>query len=246
MIIVFSAKSCIQQLMFCDEIYSYTLIDSVFFKWGRRNQYQLVSISGWVKIHGVPFVPCQLPSNTFSQDVKSCSFKEVTKCHNEVLKSLSCTLENKWAVTNSLPPAASNPLRTTMFVHEGAKLTRSGSTSLERGQLHWACNWKMLVDTGQQLVFPPEIANITLRPDLVLWSPSFKNVSIIELTVPWEDSVDEAHELKHLYYVELAAEAQHHGWNTEVRPVEVSSTTRIHWRALQRRHIDILSRVFEI
>ena len=68
----------------------------------------------------------------------------------------------------------------------------------------------------------------------LLWSPSLRKVFIIELTVPWEDSVDEAYERKHLRYAELAAEAQHRGWNTEVRPVEVgcrgfvaTSTTRL-------------------
>ena len=49
----------------------------------------------------------------------------------------------------------------------------------------------MLADIGRQLVFPPKIATTTLRPDMVLWSRSLKKVFIIELTVPWEDSVDE-------------------------------------------------------
>lgn len=44
---------------------------------------------------------------------------------------------------------------------------------------------------------------------------------MIEVTVPWEDSVDEAYKRKHLRYSELAAEAQHHGWNTEACLVEV-------------------------
>ncbi|KAL7382684.1 hypothetical protein ABVT39_026468 [Epinephelus coioides] len=79
----------------------------------------------------------------------------------------------------------------------------------------------MLVDVGRRLAFPPEIATTTLRPDMVLWSPSLKKVFIIELTIPWEHSVDEAYEWKRLRYAELAAEAQHRGWNTEVRPVEV-------------------------
>lgn len=74
---------------------------------------------------------------------------------------------------------------------------------------------------GRQLLFSPEIATTTLRPDLMLWSPSLKKVYIIELTVSWEDSIDEAYERKHLRYAKLAAEAQHCGWNTEVCPVEV-------------------------
>ena len=50
-----------------------------------------------------------------------------------------------------------------------------------------ARDWKMLVDIGQQLIFPAEIAATTLRPDLVLWSRSLKSVYITELTVPWEN-----------------------------------------------------------
>ena len=84
-----------------------------------------------------------------------------------------------------------------------------------------ARDWRMVADVGRQLVFPKEIATTTLRPDIVLWSPSKKKALIIELTVPWEDAVDEAFERKHLRYAELAAEAQQRGWNTEVRPVEV-------------------------
>ncbi|TWW66492.1 hypothetical protein D4764_20G0005240 [Takifugu flavidus] len=82
-------------------------------------------------------------------------------------------------------------------------------------------DWKMLVDIGQQLTFPLEIAATTLRPDLVLWSSLLKSVYIIELTVPWESSAEEAYEHKKLRYTELAAEAQRRGWNPRVYPVEV-------------------------
>ncbi|MGH0118021.1 UNVERIFIED_CONTAM: hypothetical protein FKN15_047026 [Acipenser sinensis] len=61
----------------------------------------------------------------------------------------------------------------------------------------------MLVDVGQQLIFPPEIATTNLRPDIVLWSGSARLVHLVELTVPWEDAVDEAYERKKLYPVEV-------------------------------------------
>lgn len=131
--------------------------------------------------------------------------------HNQVLKNLASALEDKRAATNSLPPpAASHPLWTT-FVREGAKPQKNSSTPSERDQLSLARDWKMLTDIGRQLVFPPEIATTTLRPDMVLWSCLLKKVFIIELTVPWEDSVDEAYKRKHLRYAELAAEA-HASW----------------------------------
>ncbi|CDR07751.1 unnamed protein product, partial [Oncorhynchus mykiss] len=68
-----------------------------------------------------------------------------------------------------------------------------------------ARDWKMLVDIGQQLIFPPEIASTNLRPDMAVY--------IIELTVPWENSVEEAYERKKLRYTELAADATQRGWN---------------------------------
>lgn len=98
------------------------------------------------------------------------------------------------------------------FVYEGSTATRRNSTPLETGKLCLARDWKLLVDIGQQLMFPPEISATTLRPDMVLWSPSLKKGYIINLTVPWEDSVAEAYERKYLRYAELAAEAKQRGW----------------------------------
>ena len=82
---------------------------------------------------------------------------------------------------------------------------------------------------------------------MVLWSPSQKSVYIIELTVPWENSVEEAYEHKKLSYTVLATDAIQRSWNAKVCPVEVgcrgfvaSSTIRllkdlgIHGQALRQ------------
>lgn len=45
----------------------------------------------------------------------------------------------------------------------------------------------MRVDLDKQLVFPREIVDTALRPDIVMWSTAAKRVLIIELTVPWEE-----------------------------------------------------------
>ena len=167
--------------------------------------------------------------------------------HNQVLKSLAAALETKRSATNSLTPKTSNPSKTTTFIREGQKRPKHPPTKPETGHLAMARDWKMLVDIGQQLIFPPEIASTNLRPDMVLWSPSRKAVYIIELTVPWENSVEEAYERKKLRYTELAADATQRGWNAKVWPVEVgcrgfvaSSTIRllkelgIHGQALRQ------------
>ena len=77
------------------------------------------------------------------------------------------------------------------------------------------------MDLSQRLYFPPEIATTNLRPDLVLWSSSTKKVYIVDLTVPWEDAVEEAYKRKSLKYAELAADAEQRGWKAGVCPVEV-------------------------
>ncbi|MGH0135533.1 UNVERIFIED_CONTAM: hypothetical protein FKN15_023521 [Acipenser sinensis] len=88
----------------------------------------------------------------------------------------------------------------------------------------------MLADVGQWLIFPPEIATTNLQPDIVLWSGSTCLVHLVELTVPWEDDIDEAYERKKLRYAQLA---EQQGWRVRVYPVEVGcrgfvahSTTR--------------------
>ncbi|KAJ8010150.1 hypothetical protein DPEC_G00071990 [Dallia pectoralis] len=154
--------------------------------------------------------------------------------HNQVLKSLAAALESKRNTINSLPLRTTNSIPALNFIPEGEKRPNYRPIRPETGQLATARDWKMLADLGQQLNFPPEIAVTTLRPDLVLWSPSLKSVYIIELTVPWESSTEEAYELKKLRYTDLAADAQQRGWRAKIYPVEVgcrgfvaSSTTRL-------------------
>ena len=69
----------------------------------------------------------------------------------------------------------------------------------------------MQVDLNQRLTFPSEISVTSLCPDLVLWSSSSQHVFIVELMVPWEDTIDTC----------LAAEAEEWGWKVKVCPVEV-------------------------
>lgn len=77
------------------------------------------------------------------------------------------------------------------------------------------------MDLDKKLVFPPEIVATTLRPDMVLWSPTTKLVYVVELTVPWEEGVEEAYERKKNKYSDLAAEASQNGWKTSIFQIEV-------------------------
>ncbi|MGH0145910.1 UNVERIFIED_CONTAM: hypothetical protein FKN15_045958 [Acipenser sinensis] len=155
--------------------------------------------------------------------------------HDQVLQCLALALEDKRNMTNKLPPVPSKHYtQKTTFLRPGEQPPRKGvKTNPRPGQLEAARDWKMLADVGQRLIFPPEIATTNLRPDIVLWSGSARLVHLIELTVPWEDAVDEAYERKKLRYAQLATEAEQRGWRVRVYPVEVGcrgfvahSTTR--------------------
>ncbi|KAL1277462.1 hypothetical protein QQF64_024135 [Cirrhinus molitorella] len=157
-----------------------------------------------------------------------------TWCHNQVLKCLAAEIENKRVITNAMPlnAQATIPRRTT-FMWEGEK-QRTRPSLPDSGPLSAARDWEMRVDLSQRLTFPPEIAVTNLRPDLVLWAKSCRRVFIVEMTVPWEDAIDEAFERKRLRYANLAAEAEGQGWNVKVWPVRVGcrgfvarSTTRL-------------------
>ncbi|KAK0149243.1 hypothetical protein N1851_010225 [Merluccius polli] len=56
---------------------------------------------------------------------------------------------------------------------------------------------------------------------MVLTSESTKQVVILELTVPWEDRIEEAHERKRAKYAELSSECRNNGWKAHCEPVEV-------------------------
>ncbi len=69
-----------------------------------------------------------------------------------------------------------------------------------------------MVDPGKQLRFPDITASTTLRPDMVLMSEVTKQVVLLELTVPWEEWMEEARERKKAKYAALVAECRENGW----------------------------------
>ena len=102
------------------------------------------------------------------------------------------------------------------FVKQG-----TAPSSRATGLLPTATDWELLVDLKSQLKFPPEIAVTRKRPDMVLWSKMSKQVVIIELTVPWEEGIEEAYERKMLSYTELVQECRSKGWKTWCLPIEI-------------------------
>ena len=79
----------------------------------------------------------------------------------------------------------------------------------------------MLADVRRQLQVLQCVAVTAMRPDMVLYSECERIVYFIELTIPFEDKIEEAFERKKLKYVELVVEARQEGWQAHTRPVEI-------------------------
>ncbi|KAJ8004371.1 hypothetical protein DPEC_G00158500 [Dallia pectoralis] len=89
--------------------------------------------------------------------------------------------------------------KTITFVRAGEKpLLAARATST--GLLATAQYWELEVDLGKQLKFPGTAATTSLRPDMLLISETSKQIILLELTVPWEDRIEEANERKRAKY----------------------------------------------
>ena len=91
----------------------------------------------------------------------------------------------------------------------------------DMGLLTDAKDWVVMSDLGKQLKFPACIVETTLRPDLVIYSPSVRRVIWWELTCPSEERIDAAHELKLDRYAELEVQCRANGWACHNMAVEV-------------------------
>ena len=78
-----------------------------------------------------------------------------------------------------------------------------------------------MVDLETKLVIPRDIAITSRRPDVVLYSRKIKKVIMCELTCPWEENAEWAHERKLESYEDLRQEMIENGWKASVFAVEV-------------------------
>ena len=107
------------------------------------------------------------------------------------------------------------------FVKEGSSSGGLSSGSKRRNILTAAKDWEVTSDLGGEGTFPSEIAITNLRPDVVIWSASQRQVILGELTVPWEDNMEEAYERKYTRYADLMTDCKRRGWSTSCYPFEI-------------------------
>ncbi|XP_051928401.1 uncharacterized protein LOC127604984 [Hippocampus zosterae] len=136
--------------------------------------------------------------------------------HDQVLKTIAEAITAGLAWAKQFRPSN----KTIAFVRAGDKPTAASRTS-SAGILTSARDWQLLVDLEKKLKFPSHIAVTTLRPDIVLVSESTKQAVLLELTVQWEDRLEEAFERKLSKYAGLVSDCQLAGWRARCFPVEV-------------------------
>lgn len=171
---------------------------------------------------------------TLRHAVNACSFAftqgRYTWRHNSVLAAIKHGIVAFWAL-----PATQEAVKTTIaasksrfiqFVRPGYDKTKHTATSRRplssQSILLQADDWQFLFDIGPtQLVFPPELAVTIQRPDGVFYSLGTKTVVLLELTVPLEDRIQEAHDRKKERYKKLKKACEQNGFKVHLMPIEV-------------------------
>ncbi|XP_063050368.1 uncharacterized protein LOC134445223 [Engraulis encrasicolus] len=135
--------------------------------------------------------------------------------HDQVLKAVADT------ICAGIQQSKHQPLARPHIAFVRAGERPQSQPKVPAGLLSTAGDWQLKVDLGSQLKFPQHITSTTLRPDMVLTSESTKQVVLLELTVPWEDRIEEAFERKKAKYLELVDDCRLKGWRARCEPIEV-------------------------
>ena len=88
---------------------------------------------------------------------------------------------------------------------------------------HLLDTYRLTADLSDTYNFPSHITPTNLRPDLVLWSDMKKRLYIVELTICFETSFDEAADRKRRHYADLVEDARRQGYHTQILPIQVGS-----------------------
>ena len=144
--------------------------------------------------------------------------------HDNILQCIVKEIQIFLNKVNSETPQNPDIKRTFVeFVKEGGKPKKS-KTSFRTGLLFTANDWVLACDTVHcPLMFPPHITQTSLRPDLVIYSNSTKQVVLLELTVPTEDNIVQWHIKKEDKYEKLIDDISMNQWSGQVFGIEIGS-----------------------
>ncbi len=179
----------------------------------------------WKKVNSPTCQLCFSGKGTLHHTLSNCKWSldqgRYTWRHDEVLKIFSVAIKEELEKS----PESRETEKWIPFVPEGkAPKLKTKAANAKEGFLAKASDWRMLVDDiDDPILFPPEIATTNLRPDIIIWSEETKCVILIELTVPDETNLDNAHSRKSKKYSELVHQCQSNGWETRLYPIEVGT-----------------------
>ncbi|GFR70983.1 reverse transcriptase [Elysia marginata] len=95
---------------------------------------------------------------------------------------------------------------------QGGAKTRCGSSNAastqRKGVLDGCIDWKVSADLTKWDKHPDVIRRTTLKPEIVIHSPSTQNLIMVELQVPYESRVKQAHTYKKEKYQDLIKELE--------------------------------------
>ena len=84
-------------------------------------------------------------------------------------------------------------------------------------------DWEISADLPEWNDYPQVIKQTRLRPDIVLSDTASKQMVLIELTVPYESRIEQAHIYKREKYTDLVNELSRQGYKAKVFAVEVGA-----------------------
>ena len=151
--------------------------------------------------------------------------------HKAVLSVLKHHLLKFWDHVGNETRSSNAPFIRLVPEHAASFRPHSSDRSSDRSRrplfscdaLRCASDWVFLFDLEDALIFPPEIAATLQRPGIVIFSHALGQVILIELTVPQEDRVRDAHERKKTRFLPLLSLCQSTRWNATHFPVKVGS-----------------------
>lgn len=144
--------------------------------------------------------------------------------HNEVLRALHATLCEVVQTANHRAGPVVHPFR---FLKAGSMIvTNSKSKKIANDPtiLDCARDWQIAVDLAGHDPYPEVIRKTRLRPDIVLHSPTARQLIMVELTVPYESRIEEQHLYKLEKYSDLAASLRKtEGYTVRLFAVEIGA-----------------------
>ena len=140
--------------------------------------------------------------------------------HDRILKYIVSTCEEIVTKYNATPHSV-KPTTNVRILRKGQPAPTKAKKETRRCILGVGNDWTVMCDLTTQLVVPEDIAITSLRPDIVMMSRKSKAVILCELTCPWEENAEWAHERKLAKYEELKNQMMDNGWSVRLYAVEV-------------------------